>query len=246
MTCGLGNIGAASITSLAKDLRLALMNGTATGHALDPVSYTIEEVAHKARQFLFEDHFLKLPSAERPSGDMSFYVGGYSANAEGPERWLVKINADTASSPAPICLGPRGQTGISWGGQPEAIHRLFLGVGLGHYDALAAAGLTADQVSAASQSMLASMQAPLMHPAMPVQDAIDLADFLVETTKRFVRFLPGADTVGGDTDIAVVTKHEGFKWVRRKHYFDATLNPREVPYGKRNQTKEVQSDRDSE
>jgi hypothetical protein len=48
-----------------------------------------------------------------------------------------------------------------------------------------------------------------------------------------VRFLPGADTVGGDTDIAVVTKHEGFKWVRRKHFFNATLNPAEVSYGAR-------------
>jgi hypothetical protein len=68
---------------------------------------------------------------------------------------------------------------------------------------------------------------------MPVQDAIDLADFLVETTKRFVRFLPGADTVGGDTDIAVVTKHEGFKWVQRKHFFNTNLNPAEVSYGAR-------------
>jgi hypothetical protein len=62
---------------------------------------------------------------------------------------------------------------------------------------------------------------------MPVQDAIALADFLVDVTKRYVRFLPGADTVGGDTDVCVVTKHEGFKWVRRKHYFDRVLNPRE-------------------
>jgi hypothetical protein len=77
------------------------------------------------------------------------------------------------------------------------------------------------------------MQAPLIHPAMPVQDAIDLADFLVETTKRYVRFLPGADTVGGDTDIAVVTKHEGFKWARRKHYFNHVLNPLEISYGTR-------------
>jgi hypothetical protein len=67
---------------------------------------------------------------------------------------------------------------------------------------------------------------------MPVQDAIDLADFLVDVTKRFVRFLPGADMVGGDADIAVVTRHEGFKWARRKHFFNATLNPTEIPYDK--------------
>jgi len=74
---------------------------------------------------------------------------------------------------------------------------------------------------------------------MPVQDAIDLADFLIETTKRFVRFLPGADTVGGDTDIAVVTKHEGYKWVRRKHYFNSILNPAEVPYASKERAAEA-------
>src|SRR5690606_9276432 len=100
--------------------------------------------------------------------------------------------------------------GVSWGGQPEAIYRVLMGVGLGHTEALRSAGFSEQQVADASKAMLASMQAPILHPAFAVQDAIDLADFLVETTKRFVRFLPGADTVGGDTDIAVVTKHEGF------------------------------------
>lgn len=59
------------------------------------------------------------------------------------------------------------------------------------------------------------LESQLVWPTMPVRDAIDLADFLVETTKRYFRFLPGADIVGGDTDIAVVTKYEGFKWIRR-------------------------------
>jgi hypothetical protein len=108
-----------------------------------------------------------------------------------------------------------------------------MGVGLNHAQALAEAGLQPEQVKSASACLLKNLQAPFLHGAMPVQDAIDFADFLVETTKRFVRFLPGADTVGGDTDIAVVTKHEGFKWVRRKHYFNSILNPLEVSYGER-------------
>ena len=61
---------------------------------------------------------------------------------------------------------------------------------------------------------------------MPVQDAIDLADFLVDMTTKYFAFLPGADIVAGDTDIATVTKHEGFKWIRRKHYYPAHLNRR--------------------
>ena len=60
---------------------------------------------------------------------------------------------------------------------------------------------------------------------MPIQDAVDLATFLVDFTKAVVRFSPGAPIVGGKTEVAAITKHESFKWVSRKHYYDATLNP---------------------
>jgi len=228
MTCGLGNIGATSISTLAKDFRIALMKGE--HYLLDPANYTIEEVAIKARRFLFEERYASLP--EKPTSDMSFYVGGYSAGAGSPERWLVKIDGATQTSPAPECIGSQGAPGVTWGGQPEAIYRVLMGVGMGHEQVLKAAGFDDATVTKISQALLTNMQAPMIHPAMPVQDVIDLAEFLVDVTKRFVRFLPGADTVGGDIDIAVVTKHEGFKWVRRKHYFTRGLNPKpsEIDY----------------
>ena len=79
----------------------------------------------------------------------------------------------------------------------------------------------AQQVMAALSNDPASQ---LIEPSMPTQDAIRLTDFLVETTKGYVSFLPGPDTVGGDTDMAVVTKHEHFKWIKRKHYYPPHLN----------------------
>ena len=33
-----------------------------------------------------------------------------------------------------------------------------------------------------------------------------------------------AQVIGGSIDIAVITKHEGFKWIQRKHYYDKDLN----------------------
>ena len=73
---------------------------------------------------------------------------------------------------------------------------------------------------------------PLVDPTMPVQDAINLADFLVDASKKFSAFLPGATVVGGDIDIATVTKHEGFRWIRRKYYYSRTLNPKETGHAK--------------
>jgi len=52
---------------------------------------------------------------------------------------------------------------------------------------------------------------PMVTPPMPIQDAIDLAEFLVDTIVKFSKFPPGAPTVGGPTEIAAITKHEGFK-----------------------------------
>ena len=54
---------------------------------------------------------------------------------------------------------------------------------------------------------------------MPIQDAIDLARFLVETTIGFIKFavfLP--KSAGGAVQIAAITKHEGFRWVQRRRF----------------------------
>jgi len=37
---------------------------------------------------------------------------------------------------------------------------------------------------------------------------------------------PERETVGGPIDVAVITKGDGFVWLRRKHYFDPAFNPR--------------------
>ena len=70
----------------------------------------------------------------------------------------------------------------------------------------------------------ASSARQLVDARMPIQDAIDLAQYLVDVTKGYFRFLPMADIVGGDTDLAVVTRHERFKWIKRKHFYPANLN----------------------
>lgn len=77
--------------------------------------------------------------------------------------------------------------------------------------------------------LLSALQAPLIAPPMPIQDAIDLAEFLVDLTIKFSRFMPGASTVGGPIDIAAITKHEGFRWIKRKHYYSVAVNPRREP-----------------
>ena len=55
------------------------------------------------------------------------------------------------------------------------------------------------------------------HALMPVKDAIDFADFLVDLTIKAQRFEFKPATCGGDIDILVLTKDEAF-WHRHKVY----------------------------
>ena len=63
---------------------------------------------------------------------------------------------------------------------------------------------------------------------MPKEELAALAEALVSLTslKRKVTMVP--ETVGGPIDVAVISKGDGFVWIRRKHYFDQSLNPRFV------------------
>lgn len=49
-----------------------------------------------------------------------------------------------------------------------------------------------------------------------VQDAIDYALFLVETTIGYQRFAAMVPTVGGEADVAVLMPYNGLRWVQRK------------------------------
>ncbi|WP_448502191.1 hypothetical protein [Sphingomonas sp.] len=228
MTCGMGNIGSVSIGTLAKDLRLKFCSDDPEWR-IDPANYTIESIAQKARKFFFEEHYQSLPN--QPAGDheFQFWIGGNGSGAMHGEIWRVRIV--NGAAPDPERLADTGDFDILYDGQPEAINRIVNGYSQFLPQALLDIGLSPDHLDAVLTHIESRTRAPLISPAMPVQDAIALADFLVDTTKKYVRFLPGADTVGGDTDICVVTKHEGFKWVRRKHYFDRRLNPVEDDNG---------------
>lgn len=52
---------------------------------------------------------------------------------------------------------------------------------------------------------------------MPLKDAIDFAEFLIDTTIKYERFCDDIQTCGGDVDILVITKDEAF-WKQHKIY----------------------------
>ena len=71
-----------------------------------------------------------------------------------------------------------------------------------------------------------SRQFDQMVALMPKQELIELAEALVSITAVERKATSDEGTVGGPIDVGFITKHEGFVWIKRKHYFDAPLNPR--------------------
>jgi len=55
-----------------------------------------------------------------------------------------------------------------------------------------------------------------------------MAESLVSLTKFKRRISREQETVGGPVDVAVITKGDGFIWMKRKHYFAPEINPRYI------------------
>ena len=227
---GLGGLSGRSVTALAKDLRRRLSSADPKWR-LDPTAYSVESVASKVVEFFYEEHYRKeYPRKATDSKGvlvdkwdvMGFFVVGFSADSDHSEVWAIEIDV-TGKCQGPQCILDQGASGSAvWAGAPEALNRLIRGV-----SSQVRAGLISSGISAADVDKFLGTRVlePLVVSGMPIQDAIDLAKYMVDVTIGFVRFAPGAPTVAEPVDIAAITKHEGFRWVRRKHYYSLELNP---------------------
>jgi hypothetical protein len=56
------------------------------------------------------------------------------------------------------------------------------------------------------------------------EEMASFAEALVNLTSTRRRFTTDEETVGGATDVAVITKGEGFRWIKRKEFFKTELN----------------------
>jgi hypothetical protein len=222
---GSGSIGLESISTLIKDLRSdiskAQQQKSGEWH-VNADAYQILEVAKIVQRFMYDTKY-KQTYNQGFGPALGFIVAGYSTGSHFAEEYSIEM--DASGCRGPILLRPIGESGMAWRGQVDLISRMVLGcpgnLQLYLQQVLKLEPQLCDKIVASIQK---DLSAPLINAAMPIQDAIDLANFLVESTIQFSRFMPGAPTVGGPVDIAVITKHENFKWVKRKHYYSQEFN----------------------
>src|SRR6185312_7098585 len=117
---------------------------------------------------------------------MGYRVCGYSAGASLAETWEFKIVGATCGPPEEV-IGP-DDFGPRWAGENEALDRLILGSTYGVVKILKDRGMPDADAESVYMQIIKEFGARLYIEAMPIQDAIDVSKFLVETAGRFARY----------------------------------------------------------
>jgi hypothetical protein len=141
--------------------------------------------------------------------NMEFNVAGFNENE--PYGRLYSFGIPNRVQPAEIYAGDN--FGVLWGGQIEFVNRIVKGCDARLLDFI---NNDPNLTVAQKQGLLAQlntleMQTPIA--AMPLQDCVDFAIFLIRTTERLTVGLRGC---GGFIDVATITRRSGLQFVQRK------------------------------
>lgn len=170
-----------------------------------------EQVARELGQFFTEQWTAAGMPAVLPAGmqPMVFLVGGFD-DAEAYGR-VYEVTVPTAPDPIEKPMG------LTMGGQNELAFRL-----IGGFDPrmieLTKTHLSLDdaQSSALTATWRQSMGLPIPFQFLPLQDCVDLSTFMVTMTSIVQTWMFGIRGVGGEVDVATITRTEGFRSVQQK------------------------------
>jgi hypothetical protein len=202
-TFGDSFIGYRTIAGLMNDFVAQLPDG---------VPRTCEDISNALAGF-FHDRFMADSTAEllqwaheNPDGDrIGFLVAGYDADGIGRIR-QVGIPTANVTDFAPEGEINTATRGVLWRGQTDVIGRLVYGMDVEMFARLG------HELPDDSWGQIAGLQYNLLYP-IAMQDAVDLATFLIRTTIDMQRFSDGtfgdpanAPSCGGAVRVLAITR----------------------------------------
>lgn len=156
------------------------------------------------------DEFGHLPLEDRPI--IGFIVAGYSEDQFFPDIWRFILPLDDGIHNQRPDIEGKPSFGASWFGITEPIVRLHFG----RDDNVV---LVLSEKYGIPQSDLREALRPLEYQIpfaqMPLQDAIDYANYMLNVVVGRFRFVIGPELCGGEIEIAAVTQRD-FNWIKRK------------------------------
>lgn len=195
MTFGLGNIGQRSIQGLVIEF----------GHtyAGDKGVQTVAASFFDFMKGKYNELFEHAEAEKKPV--LGFYVAGYSPNAHFPEEWEFMLPIDQGIH----AVRPMEEFGSSWRGIDIPFARLYMGFDPRAFPELKKRGASDEIIAYLSQAW----QLPIVYDGMPVQDSINFATFILNTTIGISSFEIGVPSCGGPLQVATILPQSGFSWI---------------------------------
>lgn len=170
---------------------------------------SVEEFAERLSSFFLKQH---AASGTKASDDMLFLVAGYDESQAYGQAFEVKI----PGAPKPVEHNA-SEFGLIWGGQASITSRILHSI---DNDAAASIKTKLNIKDTDFQDALneAKMNYGLKIPYqfLPLQDCVDLSILLIKTTAQLMQYVTDVRGVGGEIDVATITRTEGFQYVQSK------------------------------
>jgi hypothetical protein len=191
MTWGLGNLDQQSIEGVVLDFRRTALDATAS----------VGDIAQQLYDFVKP----KWQAAQQAS-DLGFCIAGYSSpDAAFAEVYEFVLPRDASA----VVASGADDFGLLWRGIDLPLIRLIKGVDPTLLADLLAGGMPQPDVEA----LIAPREWFLSQPGMPIQDAVNLVDYLLTTTIRTATFVDANPTCGGPLQVAAILPATGFEWI---------------------------------
>lgn len=173
-------------------------------------------------QGIYDYDVASLKWTPAPQGKLAvgLHVVGYNKDSTIGEAYLVQIPPGSSQ-----LLRNTNNAGCNWDGQTDVITRLVRGldprIELLPFVRHAIDNPLPNQPTVAEQ--IVNLQYVINWATMTLQDAIDFALFMVNSTIKMQRFSDGITMdqgdipgCGGEVDVAVITHRDGFRWIQKK------------------------------
>lgn len=185
---------------------------------------SVEMYARKLGQFFlghWNDPANNMPAEPPLADNMFFLVGGYDEGTPYGRLYGLRI----PGAPEPVEQNPGTAFGPAWGGQTEITDRLLQGFDNNLPATVKEAfNLNEGQYSPQAIRDALRLKSGLKIPwqFLSLQDCVDMSVFLIKTTIVLQQWLIGVRGVGGEVDVATITRVDGLKRVQMKRITGAS------------------------
>ena len=183
----------------------------------------VKKIAEELGKFFMErwkDQKMPKPDEWIGQPEMVFLLGGYDEGE--PYGCVYEVGIPNRPTPKPWHESGFGPV---WGGQQEFVGRLIHGFDPSLVTVIKDHLHLSDEQADSLKKELDKLQVSIPYQFLPLQDCINLSTLLVRTTMEMQSFYLGLRGVGGNIDVAAITKTAGFQPIREKEVAKL-FNPR--------------------